>query len=436
LLSFLVRTNIGNARLANLETDLGMTGLDYSIAVAVFFPCYVAAQIPSNIMMERTRPSLWIPFITVCWGFVCCMMGLVSEFSSLAGVRAVLGFTEGGLFPGISFYISMWYRRHETGFRMAVFFSAATAAGAFGGLLARVLIEMDGIQGRAGWAWIFIMEGVVTIAGGLLAFVFMADYPDTAKFLSPVEKREVVRRLEEDRGALDDGWDTRYVWDAVTDWKIWLQMFINICLYMPLYSISFFLPTIVRDLGYKASTAQIMTAPPYLVACVCCILGGYLADRLHQRGLFIIGFNIVGIVGFVMLVASKNDSVRYGATFLAASGVYPNIPQAVAWTGNNIGGSTKRGVGLAMQIGAGNLAGIIASFLYPVKDAPRYIPGNATHIGALAMSTILSIIMTIYLRCENARRDREYKRPEDYTPEQHEAERTKGDSATFFRFTV
>jgi len=89
-----------------------------------------------------------------------------------------------------------------------------------------------------------------------------------------------------------------------------------------------------------------------------------------------------------------------------------------------------------MQIGAGNLAGIIASFLYPVKDGPRYIPGNATHIGALGMSTILTIIMTVYLRRENARRDREYKRPEDYTPEQHEAERTKGDSATFFRFTV
>jgi len=115
---------------------------------------------------------------------------------------------------------------------------------------------------------------------------------------------------------------------------------LQISLYMPLYSISFFLPTIVRDLGYTSSTAQIMTAPPYLVACVCCIVGGYLAgpfvplyllidpdrdvfrttDRLHQRGLFIIGFNIVGIVGFVMLVASKSDSIRYGATFLAASG--------------------------------------------------------------------------------------------------------------------
>jgi len=139
LLSFLDRTNIGNARLAGLERDLGMTGLQYNNALAVFFPFYVLAEVPSNLMMKATRPSLWIPFIMLCWGLVCTMMGLVSNYAGLMAARSFLGFAEGGLFPGVTFFITMWYRRSECGFRMAIFSSAATAAGAFGGLLARAM---------------------------------------------------------------------------------------------------------------------------------------------------------------------------------------------------------------------------------------------------------------------------------------------------------
>jgi MFS family permease len=136
------------------------------------------------MMMKRTRPALWIPFIMVCWGICTTLMGeflvfyatklnsadvqagLVKNYPGLMAARAALGIAEGGLFPGVSFYITMWYRRHECGFRMAIFFSAATAAGAFGGLLARGITEMDGLGGLDGWAWIFILEGLITFFVG------------------------------------------------------------------------------------------------------------------------------------------------------------------------------------------------------------------------------------------------------------------------------
>ncbi|KAH7097519.1 major facilitator superfamily domain-containing protein [Auriculariales sp. MPI-PUGE-AT-0066] len=437
LLSFLDRTNIGNARLAKLEVDLHMVGLNYSTALAIFFPFYVLAGLPSNIMMERTRPSRWIPFITVTWGFICCMMGIVKNLDGLLAARAFLGIAQGGLFPGVSFYITMWYRRHECGLRMALFFSAATAAGAFGGVLARALIAMDGTAGRPGWAWIFIIEGVITVALGLVAFFAMQDYPETATFLTPEEKTEVERRLKADRNGLADEWDLLYVKQALTDWKIWVQMLINIGIYMPLYSISLFLPTIVRSLGYQDNTAQLMSAPPYLLACILCIAAGVVGDRIGQRGMIIATFNVIAMIGFILLVSSTNGTVKYIGTFFAAAGIYPNIPQAVAWTGNNIGGSTKRGIGIAMHVGFGNLAGIIAAFLYPVKDQPHYRPGNATHIGSLAMSTVLCMLMTVYLRRENARRDAKYhKKPSEYTDEEKEKERDRGDNASFFRYTL
>ncbi|ORY60005.1 putative nicotinamide mononucleotide transmembrane transporter protein [Pseudomassariella vexata] len=439
LLSFLDRTNIGNARLAGLESSLGMNpqSLDYNIAISVFFPFYVAAEIPSNLAMKRFRPSIWIPFIMVLWGVTCAAMGTVTNYAGLIAARCALGIAEAGLFPGIAYYITLWYKRHECGLRMAIFFSAATAAGAFGGLLARGIVEMDGVGGRRGWAWIFILEGILTIIVAIVAFFIMNDYPDTAKFLKAEEKIEVLRRLEEDRSSLSDEFDMRYFWHALKDWKIWVHMFISIGISIPLYSFSIFLPTIVKNLGYtNDKTAQLMTVPPFIAACICCIGSGWLADRHGQRGIYMIFFNLVAILGFIFQICSSNNRLKYAGTFLAAMGMFPNIPQSVAWNGNNIGGSTKRGVGIAMHVGFGNLSGAIAGFMYRTKDAPMFYSGHGTLIATETMSLILCIFMTLYLRKENARRDREYKPPSEYTDEERALEREKGDNASFFRYTV
>ena len=179
-----------------------------------------------------------------------------------------------------------------------------------------------------------------------------------------------------------------------------------------------------------------MTVPPYVVACVCCISGGWAADRLKTRGVFMIGFFCTAILGLIMLISSDNPHVKYAGCFFFASGIYPNVPQGVAWNGNNIGGSLKRGVGIAMHVGFGNLGGAIAGFIYLPKDSPHFRQGHGILIGMITMSTCLSIFMTVYLRRENARRDREHKDPQLYTESEKRAEREKGDNATFFRYTV
>jgi MFS family permease len=114
-----------------------------------------------------------------------------------------------------------------------------------------------------------------------------------------------------------------------------------------------FLPTIVKTLNYTNETAQLMTVPPYIVACFLCISGGFAADRLKTRGIFMIGFNITAIIGLIMLISSQNPHVKYAGCFFFGSGIYPNVPQGVAWNGNNIGGSVKRAVGIAMHVGFG-----------------------------------------------------------------------------------
>jgi hypothetical protein len=123
----------------------------------------------------------------------------------------------------------------------------------------------------------------------------MQDYPGSArtKFLTPVEKDEVVRRLEQDRSFLADEYDIKYLMHAIRDWKIWVHMFITIGIYTPLYSVSLFLPTIVKTLGYTNNESQLMSVPPYVVACFFCIAANWAADKQGQRGLYMIAFNIV-----------------------------------------------------------------------------------------------------------------------------------------------
>ncbi|KAK0609575.1 major facilitator superfamily domain-containing protein [Bombardia bombarda] len=439
LLSFLDRTNIGNARLDTLEKDLGIDpkGLKYNDALAIFFPFYVAAEVPSNMAMKRFRPSLWIPSIMIAWGICTTLMGIVHNYSGLLAVRCILGICEGGLFPGITYYITMWYQRHECGLRMAIFFSAATAAGAFGGLLARGIVEMRGIGGLSGWQWIFILEGLLTVVVAAFAYWAMYDYPDSAKFLTTEERTEVLARLKRDRSSLADEFDSVYFWQALKDWKIWVHMFITIGVYTGLYSYSLFLPTIVAGLGFAGNNeAQLLTVPPYIAACICCISAGWYADKMGQRGIFMIFFMGTAIFGLILLMATDLPGVRYAGCFFLAMGIYPNVPQGVAWNGNNIGGSLKRGVGIAMHVAFGNLGGTISAYLFLAKDRPRYLPGFGALLAFQAMAMVLSIFMTIYLRRENARRDREFKPPSEYTEEERILERHKGDNASFFRYTV
>ncbi|KAK0702467.1 high-affinity nicotinic acid transporter [Apiosordaria backusii] len=356
LLSFLDRANIGNARLDNLESDLGLHGLQYNDCLAILFPFYIASEIPSNLMLKKVRPSHWLCFIMVCWSIVMICQGFVRSYAGLMVTRALLGVFEGGLFPGAAFYITSWYCRDEVGFRLAMFFSAATLAGAFGGMLARGIAEMRGVGGLPAWAWIFILEGLLTLV-------------------------------------------------ALKDWKIYMHTGINLSAVTPLYSISLFLPTIIRNMGYTANSAQLMSVPPYVIACVFTVLASWVGDRYKQRALLMIPFQLIALAGFAMLISTDAPGVQYAGTVLAAIGIFSELPLSLAWNAGNIGGSLKRATGIAMQVMGGNCGGIIAAYVYKGTDAPRFVKGHAILLGFISLSIVLTLGMTLWCRRENARRD-------------------------------
>jgi MFS family permease len=223
LLSFLDRSNIGNAKIQGMNEDLGLTGnvsyskeylgiaqlgfclpyvfmanehQQYNLCATVFFFTYCAFEIPSNLLLKKLRPSVWLPSIMVAWGTVMTLMGLVTNYHGLLIARIFLGIAEAGLYPGVAYYLTCWYCSEDLGFRQSLFFSGASMAGAFSGLLAYAIAKMDGVGGKPGWAWIFILEGLLTVVVAIFAFFALYDFPDTASFLTLEERAWVVHRLK------------------------------------------------------------------------------------------------------------------------------------------------------------------------------------------------------------------------------------------------
>jgi MFS family permease len=160
LLCFLDRVNIGNAKLYGLEQDLNMHGMQYQAAVSLLFVTYVLVEIPSNMLLKRFTASRWIAFITAGWGIVATLTGIVQSYGGLIACRLILGLLEGGLFPGLTVYLTMFYTKKELALRIGYLFVSSALAGACGGLLAYGIGFMGGIGGYSGWRWVFIIEGL------------------------------------------------------------------------------------------------------------------------------------------------------------------------------------------------------------------------------------------------------------------------------------
>lgn len=150
---------VGNAKVANGEkhgllATLGMTDNQYDIALTVFFFPYAFFEVPSNIVLKLLRPSRWITVLIISWGCTMIGQGFVTSYGTLCATRAILGLCESGFFPAATYLVTTWYCRYEVQTRLAVFFSAASMAGAFSGLLAFAIETMDGVSGLHGWQWV------------------------------------------------------------------------------------------------------------------------------------------------------------------------------------------------------------------------------------------------------------------------------------------
>lgn len=340
LLSFLDRSNIGNAKLDGLTKDLKITGNQYLFALTIYFIGYVLFEIPCNIVLKRTTPKLWLPTLMLVWGIVATLLGVSQSFVGFLAARFFLGVTESGLFPGVVFYVSMWYKRTESHYRVALFLSAASLAGAFGGIFAYGIGFMKGVGGYNGWRWIFILEGLLTVFIAVVSYFLIHKYPSTAPFLTEPERAFIQARLK----GTDANNSEEFAWSnvvaALKDYKCWLYGLGFHTMSLPLYTFSLFLPTIISELGYTAAQAQLLTVPPYAVATIITVLVAILAEKTHRHSPFVLASSSVAIIGYIILLSApiKKPGVSYFGTILAAAGIYPSCAIVLSWATTNVSG--------------------------------------------------------------------------------------------------
>lgn len=266
LLSNLDRANISNAKTGGLEADLALTSTQYSVVVLVFFTTYVACEVPSNLLLNRLRPSRYLPALAVLWGAAAACQGAVAKWEHLAALRLVIGVFEAGFAPGCAFYLSSWYKRYELASRYAWLYTSVAVAGALSGLLAGVITEyLDGAGGLRGWRWLFVLEGVGSVGAGLVVLWVMPDYPTSRSrnnraFLTPAERRLACHRLAMDGVGLTQAAHERVPEGAalrmtVRDWRTWALCFLFV-LGTGAQTMQYFVPSLVETFGWEGHKGQ------------------------------------------------------------------------------------------------------------------------------------------------------------------------------------
>ncbi|OAP61965.1 retrograde regulation protein 2 [Fonsecaea erecta] len=392
LLSFLDRSNIGNARIAGMEDDLDLTGNRYDWLLTIFYISYIVFQF-QGFMWKIIKPHTWACFITLAWGIVATCQAATQSWGGEMALRFLLGAAEAGFGPSIPYLLSFFYLRHEHGFRSGIFLAAAPLANTFAGALAYGITS--GHPGIAKWRLLFLVEGIPTILAAPIAWFFLPDSPTTARFLTAEEKEVAKARVIRQHGHQEEGKHRLMYFSCNVSYS----------------SLPVFLPTILNQMGFSSINAQGLSAPPYFISTIVTVLTCWIADRTQQRGLMIAFLSCVAGIGYILLATCTAVAPRYFGTFLCASGVFPAIANILPWVVNNQGSDSRRGMGIVLLNLVGQCGPLLGTRIFPKSQQPRYVEGQSICAAFMFFNALLALSLRTLLVWENKRLDKKYGSP-------------------------
>ncbi|KAI0808116.1 MFS general substrate transporter [Fomes fomentarius] len=369
------------ARIAGFMTDMDISNEKFSVAITLQLLPMLLLQIPGTHLMLYIGARYQLPAMAILTGITVILQGVLPGYGAFIACRVLIGVFSSCMIPALGFHLTTFYPRQMFQFRLSIFSTAIPLSSAFSGLLAYPITRMDGIYGRPGWAWLFILEGGLAIFWGLVCLLLMPNNVAQVFVLTEPEKQLVRRALEQDQLSYKlDSYSN--LWrnirgTLVRPYVLFISLassFIDVAF----TGLGIFLPTIVVSLGYDPSEAQLMSVPPYAIAIVVSIGSSIISDRYAIRGPMIAVLAILSTAGLAMYIGSENSHVRYGAFLLAVPcmlGIQPALP---TWLANNTPQLACRAIAVAFASVLTIAGNILSVWLFgPISPPPKYESATA-----------------------------------------------------------
>jgi MFS family permease len=393
LINQIDRTNLGFVQ-GVLKTDLGIGAAAFGLGAGLFFLGYALFEVPSNLYLKRFGARVWLPRITISWGLVTLLMAFTQGETSFYILRFLLGAMEAGFFPGVIYYFSTWLPDAYRGRAVAIFLSASALAYIVTGPVSGALLEMHGWLGIAGWRWMFLVEGAVSILIGLASIVWLVSEVKDAKWLTSEEKDALQKAIDADEARRVTGKQHQSQWKLLmqpTVLKLCAIYFISV---MSGYTVTFWLPGILRQIqGISSFQVGLLSAVPWVFAVIAMYTLAKLTDDKGHRKLLVAISMLLMAVG-MLLATFGNPWFSLFALTIAAVG-YKSC-NSVFWSMTAVTLEPKAlAVGIALINSLGNLGGFAAPAAFGViKEQTGSIQGGLlglTSCSLIGLALVLSL---------------------------------------------
>ncbi|MET7319445.1 MFS transporter [Streptomyces sp. NPDC005549] len=394
--NYMDRVNLGFAQ-DELRADVGLSAAAFGLGAGIFFIAYAIFEVPSNVLMERFGPKVWLTRIMISWGVVATAMAFVNSVEMFYALRFLLGVAEAGFFPAVIYYFSRWLPDSHRGRATSIFLMGSGTATVIVGPVSGALMEMHGIWGHAGWQWMFFIEGVFSVVLGFVVYRFLDSGVEQATWLTDEEKSGLVAAIDaeqEERDARRGGKAAKVSrWKLLADPQMLLFLWIYFAINVALYAVTFWLPSIVDDIGGVSDfQVGLLTAVPWLCALVALFVSGRVSDRIGKRRPVLVVLLLLGGSG-TLLAVFVSPWVGLGALCLAAMGFKPASP--VFWTiPQSYLDARAAAPGIALINSIGNLGGFVAPTAFGIiEDTTGSTKGGLVGLTVVGFLAALSVLL-------------------------------------------
>lgn len=391
--NYIDRTNISIAAL-QMNDDLGISAVEFGIAAGIFYIGYCLLEVPSNLALYRFGARRWLARIMITWGLLCAAMAFAYDARSFQILRLLAGAAEAGFFPGVIFFLSVWFPVEYRARILGWFILAIPLSSFIGGPLGIALLSLDGLLGLRGWQWLFILEGLPACLLGILTFRLLADRPEDAKWLTAEERAALTMQIEEPGPAKHGS-----LLAAAKDPRVLLLGASYFCFLIGSLGIGIWLPLIIKSSGYSVTAAGWLSAIPYAAACVALYFASRWIDRSRKYLRAHLFGCIGGAAGFLVAVLYSQPLIAFGGLILALTSMNAFRPALFSIPSQFLTGAGAA-AGIALINSFGNLGGFVGPYMIgAIKDSTgSYVPGMIALCAMLVLAAIFAAMIPVVER--------------------------------------